>query len=155
MYLLNNPNTFNQRNIILTKKTQNNIINDAYFNRIIYSNDKVSFNCLIFCFSLENVNLEVYYKKMKCFFNYAKNKKNVDQLIKIEKLILDNFTLFNNKTQRENLNNSFKMGNIKIHNIKEKFITKGSNKNIRILLRISGIWSTKNECGISYKFIIV
>ena len=44
MYLTIKANEFAQNNILINNKTKNNIMNNSDFFRILYSDDKITFN---------------------------------------------------------------------------------------------------------------
>ena len=91
-------------------KTKNNVINDSSFYRIFFSDELATFNALYLLFELKNV-IEKHFDKIKCLFNYKENETIINEIISIEKKILDkrNFTVMNYPVNRieDQLKNNF------------------------------------------------
>ena len=102
MLLLTPIYKFDINNILLDEKTKNNVINDSYFYRIFFSDELATFNALYLLFELKNVKVEKYFDKIKCLFNYKENETIINEIISIEKKILDkcNFTVMNYPVNR-------------------------------------------------------
>ena len=84
------------------------------------------------------------FNKYKCFFSVEKNKKLIDKCKLIEEMILKKYRT--NKTKVSLISNQLTKGCIILSNCypicKNNFI-----------LKISGIWESETEYGLSYKFI--
>ena len=147
MFLSIIPYNFNNNNIILTEKIKNNIMDEGFFQRIYYSTEDYTSNGLILFFSLDNVVIEKYFNKIKCFFNKKKNETIINQLINIE-----NKLLYNNSTKILRISEQLQNGFIKI--FYEKCHTLGKLNSINLILKISGIWSNDTESGLTFRFYI-
>ena len=76
------------------------------------------------------------------------NNNIIKKLYKLEEDLLNQYLLLSKIDKKKNfiLNNSLVNGIIKIY--------KKENKNFNsVVLKISGIWETEKEIGITYKFI--
>ena len=147
------PNQFNNHNIIIQRKMKNNIIDDSFFYRLIYSDEYFSSNGLYILFNFTNVKIENYYNKIKCTFdNNKNNNNNINNIKNIEQTILSNFINEENKILSNKLEEQLKNYNFKLFEYKNT--NKKYHTNINIVLKISGIWSTMNEIGITFKFYI-
>lgn len=145
---------FNKNNIIISEKTRNNVIDDSFFYRFYYSENVFNTNGIYIKFNITDIKIEKYYNKLKCIFkNNNNNNKVVENIINIEEQILDKFYSVSKlpKTFRisEQLTNSY----IKLY-------CEGFNKfkpynNINFLLKISGLWVSNREYGITFRFYIV
>ena len=83
MYLTIKANEFDQNNILINNKTKNNIMNNSDFFRILYSDDKITFNGIYIHFILENLNIEKYFNKVKCCFqNNIYNNDTINEIIR-------------------------------------------------------------------------
>jgi hypothetical protein len=136
-------------NILFNKSTNNTIIDNSEFIKIIFSNDLFSLNSIIININFNFINIINKYDKVYYNFDIAKNISIISKLIDIEHKILK---LLNNNTLQPmyNLKNYFLF--------KNNFIINNSyNKNHKnfndIKLKISGIWKTKYNYGLIYKFI--
>ena len=143
MNLILDLNQYNQDNIYFNNTIKNNIIHNSLFSRIIYSTHLYTINGLNFLINLNNISIEQYYNKYKCNFKSAQNTNIIMYLSNIEQTILSKF-------------NTLK---IPVYAIDEQLKTQSfkifaNNENITtIILKISGIWETDNNYGLTYKFI--
>ena len=152
MYLAISPEQFNIHHIMLSEKTKNNVMEGGDFFRLYYSESICNSNGLFIYFNFKNIMIEKYFNKIKCTFNESENINIIRQLKNIERKILE-FTRFKEKQCEfrieEQLNNKY----IKIFT--EKYMTYGKNKNINIVLKISGIWNNYTSCGLTFRFYII
>lgn len=155
MILSINASNFNSHNLIINNKTKNNIMNNSDFLRVYYSDQHMSTNGVFVCFSLNNINIEKYFNKIKCIYEKSdKNKETIQEILRIEKKILNKLTnSLNTPVYRieEQLLNYF----IKIFSNDE--IKLGYYKKIKFVLKISGIWSTDihKKYGLTFRFFII
>jgi len=145
------PKQYNQNAIIFADRVKNNILSNAYFYRLYYSDEHFTSNGLYIYFTLTNVKIEKYFNKIKCIFDKYKNTDIVAFLKKLEVTILQCLPTHTNKILvyqiEEQLNNHF----IKIFSNTE---CPTILKNIDILLKISGIWENSGEYGITFRFYV-
>ena len=147
------PEQFDTHNIIINKKIKNNIIEDSYFYRLIYSDDLFQSNGLFVLFTFTNIKIEHYYNKIKCNFeDNHKNNKNIEIIKNIENDILNKLHNVEHKILSTKLKDQLNNYNIKLFEDKNTPI-KNFNS-INIILKISGIWSTSSEIGVTFKFYI-
>jgi len=149
-----NSEQFDKNNIIISEKTRNNVIDDSFFYRFYYSDDSFNTNGIYIKFNIKDIKIEKYYNKLKCIFkNNSHNNKIINNIINIERDILTKFYNISNlsKTFRisEQLSNSY----IKLFS--EGFNNFKSYDNITFLLKISGLWVSNSEYGITFRFYIV
>ena len=144
MNLILNVGQFSQDNVYFNSTIKNNIIHNSLFSRIIYSTQLFTINGLNFSIDLNNISIENYYNKYKCSFKPSIQNTTICQSIcNIEKEILTKFNI--QKIPVYAINDQLKIANFKIF---------ANNENITIIvLKISGIWETENNFGITYKFI--
>lgn len=125
----------------------NTIIKDSIFHRIILSNDLICMNNINIKIDLSNVVIEKYYNKYKCTIDvmseYTKN------IVNIEKSILNSINV-ENKSKKLNINEQFNTGYIRIFSNTE--LQNRLYNKFSIILKISGIWETQDEYGITFKF---
>lgn len=150
---------FHENNIFICDPIKNSIIQSSLFYKIIYSNKLISMNGIFIIFNLNNVtNI-----KKKFLFKFEDNINIINYLSIIEEKILN---LINNKKVKltkiaDNLTNGFITYNTDFYfnNHNDILLSNDiSNKFYdvkKFILKISGIWETKENIGITFKFILV
>ena len=80
--------------------------------------------------------------------NVNENIEIINNLSSVEQQLLNYYTQLNNINKRSvySLKDNLLSGNIRIYK-------QNNFNNARLFLKISGIWETDNEIGITYKFI--
>ena len=126
---------------------KNNIMNNGYFIRIIYSNSLFSLNGINLLISFNELIYEKYYNKYKCNFNILEHNKMIESIKSIECNLLKNANIVNKHPQNK-IYEQLKSGYIKI------FADNIENINNNLfMLKISGIWVTETQYGLTYKFL--
>jgi hypothetical protein len=122
---------------------------EGIFIRILYSTPLVIFNGIYLEIVLSDTLFEKYYNKYKCNFNMNNmlNKELIDKIKTIEEDILKKYNA-NNKIPYFKIYEHIRNGNIKIF-----CDTIPDNNNSVLILKISGLWETSNNYGLTYKFI--
>jgi len=152
MNLTQDINQYDERNIYFCDPIKNNIMNDGTFTRIIYSNEKVAFNCISMFIQLNDIALEKYYNKYKCHFDTSTSyhKQLINKIQKIEDSILSQISI-KHKVRQYKLHEQLVDGNIRFFletDLNEKCIMNGM-----FILKISGVWENENHYGLTYKFV--
>ena len=126
MYISLNTNQYDINNVIISEKTKNN--------------------------KMTNISIEKYFNKIKCIFdNNDYNNNTVFLLKNIEKKLLERYTGINRDSVYrigEQLENKF----IKIFD--DNYISIKRYKSIKFVLKVSGIWSSQNEYGLTFRFFL-
>ena len=147
MNLTINIDEFDDNNIIFSEPVKNTVMDNSNFIRILYSNSLFTLSGVFIKIQLNLSNIEKYFNKFKCSFDVEKNKNIINYLTLIESKILDKI-IIKDKTPRRKIYEQLNSGNIKLftdnifNNLPKLFI-----------IKISGIWETEYEYGITYKFI--
>ncbi len=139
MMLLMKPNQFLNENVVLHEPVKNQIFNDSTFSRIVYSNNLITTNGIHFILNIKGATLDKKFNKHHLHFNVYANRELIESMHSIERQLL-----FDNKRVNRNyaLSDELACGRISVHDFKET-----------VILKISGIWETEYNCGITYKFI--
>ena len=113
--------------------TKNNIMMEGIFKKIIYSNDSILLN-------------GIYIEMPKLF-----TKQNLQFFFDLEKNIISNYKMLYHISKREifSFQKQFEQNTIRIY--KERQIT--HYKPTIYIMKISGIWETANDFGLTYKII--
>lgn len=144
MNLVKTFRQFNENNIFFYEPIKNNILDEASFIKIIYSNNNVSLNGIYLLVNFKNIICEKYYNKYKINFNIKNNKKLIDDLKNIEEEILKKYNI--NKLPQFKLYELLNNGNIKILN-------EIKNDECNLVLKISGLWENSINYGLTFKFL--
>jgi hypothetical protein len=147
MNIAKNINQYDENNVYFCEPIKNNVMNDGYFIRILYSTPLFVLNGINLVIFLNDVVIEKYYNKYKCSFNPMNHKTLIDNIKLIEENLLKTVN-FKNKIPQFKISEQLKNGHIKIFSENIEKI----NNNL-FTLKISGIWETDLHYGITYKFI--
>lgn len=127
---------------------KNNIMNDGNFIRMLYTTSHVVLNGIYILLKLNDIVCEKYYNKYKCTFDVYNHNDTIDTLKNIEENLLKKIDI-KDKVPQYKIHEQVKNGNIKIFN------DIGNKTNCQFILKISGIWETFSNYGLTYKFVKV
>lgn len=142
---------FNNNNVYFSDPIKNTIIENSKFRRIIYSTSFVSLNTIYIQFKLKDVQVVKYYNKFKCLFSNDKHYNFIQTVLFLEHNILNKMNITNKRAVyniSQHINNNF----IKL------FLPYDKDKlldNFNIVLKLSGIWESDSEYGLTYKFLYI
>ena len=165
------PHKFDACHLHFGTAVQNNDTANSNFSRIIYSTKHISFNGVGVFMNLSSAKHEQHYNKMFISFDTAipANQVLVSHLHAIECKIINKYVdavLGCPRRIIHSLTDQMNSGCIKAYvndhvwsggggtneanPIGHAIITANGNQ---LILKICGVWETKEECGITYKFI--
>ena len=145
MNLVKTINQYDDNSIFFCEPIKNNIMNEGNFIRILYSTKNIVLNGIYLLVELHDITCEKYYNKYKCNFNVSNHKDIIDNLKAIEEEILKKYKTV--KIPSYKIYEQIKCGYIKIFSEVE------SRQTSSFILKISGIWETQQNYGLTYKFI--
>lgn len=146
MNIVKRIDQYYDNSIFFCEPIKNNVMNEGSFIRILYSNNCFTLNGIYLLITLNDITCEKYYNKYKCMFNVLFHKDIIDSLKVIEEDILKKIDI-KVKLPQYKIYDQIKNGNIKLFNdIGNKSISS-------FILKISGIWETHLNYGLTYKFI--
>lgn len=148
MNILKRIEQYDDNNLFFCESIKNNIINEGKFIRILYSTNNFVLNGIYLLITLNDVICEKYYTKYKCIFNISSHKNQIDQLKVIEEGILKKMGI-TEKIPQFKIYEQLKIGNLKL------FTDIGNKTVAPFILKISGIWETQYNYGLTYKFITI
>lgn len=146
MNIVKQIDQYDENNVFFCEPIKNNIMTEGSFIRIIYSTHNVVLNGIYLLITLNDVTCEKYYTKYRCNFNVINHKSIIDNIKIIEENLLKKFEI-NNKIPQHKIYEQLQNGNIKI------FTDIGNKQTSSFILKISGIWETQYNYGLTYKFI--
>lgn len=136
-------------NIFYNEKVNNTVIDNSHFIRINYSNELFTLTGLFLKINMNINDIEKYFNKFKYSYNLSPNKDIIDKLIKFEEDLL-NIKELNNFKKNFKLKDQLLSMNIRTFDN----ISPIEKTNIySFLLKISGIWLTDTQCGLTFKFL--
>ena len=119
-------------------------MNEGKFIRILYSTHNLVLNGIYLLVHINDITCDKYYNKYKCNFNTLHNKDIIDNIKTIEENILRKIEI--KKIPQLKIYEQLRNGNIKLFNeVNKRFCS--------FILKISGIWETQFNYGLTYKFI--
>jgi len=145
MNLVKSIEQYNDKNTFFCEPIKNNIMTDGNFIRILYSTQHFILNGIYLLVNFNDITCEKFYNKYKCSFNILNHKDIIDNLKKIEEELLKKYNT--NKTASYKIYEQMKTGYIKI------FTDVGNRSQCSFILKISGIWETQYNYGLTYKFL--
>jgi hypothetical protein len=139
MILTMNADQFNYDNIILHEPVKNQIFNDSTFTRILYSNHMITTGGIHLRLDIKGASMERRFNKTSIQFNIYNNAELIEKMKNIEQSIL---SMINNKNHVKGLHSELISGRIVVHEHSDL-----------VVIKISGIWETETNCGLTYKFL--
>jgi hypothetical protein len=146
MNIVKTLDQYDENCIYFCDPIKNNVMNEGNFIRILYSTPTFVLNGVYLLIRLNDIIVEKYYNKYKCIFNVNNHKDIIEGIKTIEDNLLKKINV-KNKFAQNKIYEQLKNGNIKIFsdvNPKTYMNT--------FLLKISGIWETETQYGVTYKF---
>jgi hypothetical protein len=150
MNIIKKIDQFNKDYVYFCDPIKNNIMTDGVFIRILYSNNLFIMNGIYIFISFQNVSIEKYYNKYRCNFDPNSHNDIIDKIKLIEEEILKKIIkTTSNKIPSFKIYEQMQNGNIKV------FANSLDSIHNNFILKISGIWETSENYGVTYKFSAV
>jgi len=146
MNIVKRIDQYDENNLFFCDPIKNNVMNDGNFIRILYSTPCFTLNGIYLLVTLHDIMCEKYYLKYRCTFNVNYHKDTIDNIKVIEEDILKKYEI-KDKVAQFKINEQLRNGNIKI------FSDVSNRSTSSFILKISGIWETQYNYGLTYKFI--
>jgi hypothetical protein len=146
MNIVKTLDQYDENCIYFCDPIKNNVMNEGNFIRILYSTPTFVLNGVYLQIRLNDIIVEKYYNKYKCIFNVNNHKDTIEGIKMIEDNLLKKINI-KNKMPQNKIYDQLKNGNIKIFSdVNPKTFANA------FLLKISGIWETESQFGVTYKF---
>lgn len=146
MNIVTTLDQYDSNSVYFSEPIKNNIMNDGFFLRIIYSTPSFILNGIYISININHITIEKYYNKFKCSFDIHIYKDLIEQLYTVEDNIIKKINI-KGKIPQYKIHDQLKNGHIKIFS---ENIDKNNNL---FLLKIAGVWETDLFYGLTYKFI--
>jgi len=148
MNILLNIHDFKLEDVFLMESKENIIIN-GIFVKILYSPEYFTMNGIFLDFPVKNFERKNFNGKNVVFFDIKENLDLISQFSKIETDILS-FYIKNGDNIKKKINTigtQLRNGMMKYYNYISSTIQN------RFYIKISGVWETASDIGITYKLI--
>jgi hypothetical protein len=139
-----NKEDFSIDNVYFYEPIKNSIIENSSFIRLIYSNELMAINGIYIKIDFDNVTKTNDFSKQKITININDNAKIINYIKSIESEILQKINI-QRKRKIYKINEQLMTGYIK-----QLIDNKYANS---FILKISGIWESENDYGLTFKFI--
>lgn len=148
-----NPYTLDINNIKFNNPVQNTILYNSTFKCILYSTDYMTLNSIKLKFTLRSTDVFRFYQLYKCIYDIRshENIQILNQLMYIEQSILNKIDA--DKKPKFMIMDQIKSGFLKFYANKSLLDTKplDTNNDVAFTLKISGIWESETDYGLTYK----
>ena len=136
--------------IYFCEAIKNNIMNEGKFIRIIYSTQHCALNGVYLFIDLVDISCDKFYNKFKCTFGVEANKETVCRIKCIEEELLKKIDI-SHKMPQFKIYEQLRNGNIKLFSD----VAEEHPRTCSLILKISGVWETQFNYGLTYKFVKV
>jgi len=138
---------FKLENVFFQDSVKNTVMDNSNFIRTLYSTNLFTLNGIFLKTNINTSYVEKYFNKYKCIFDKELNRTVIDKMLLIEKNILQKVEI-KNKNAAYRIEDQLSGGNIKL-------FTDNLEKSLenQYIFKISGIWETETDYGVTYKFM--
>ena len=141
---------------ILFLDTKKNIIIDGHFTKLIYADDVVTINGIFIAFPIRISGIDRLMNRNSMSFQLSSgnNPEVIKEISVFENRLIEYYKCEYSIQKKTNLMLTNQLATCKIKLYKEfSTINKNTGFAPKIVLKISGIWETADEIGVTYKFI--
>jgi hypothetical protein len=149
MKLVKTLDQYKGRCVIFCESVKNNVVNEGTYIRLIYSTPTFSTNGIYMCFTITPTAIDKCYSKYKITFDRQIYKEAIELLKNIEEDIVKQVDI-EDKIPHYKISEQVKYGHLKLS--VEEGVTPLLNKELTVILKISGVWETETNYGVTYKF---
>jgi hypothetical protein len=154
-----NLQNLNYESIIINEPIKNSAVQYNYFYKLLYSTNIVTLTSIFVIFELNNLSYET--DKIK-FDKSAQNNTVFNKLIELEDYVLNLIRdpktklfklkeLYENQFFKYTLNDDTE--NLHNYNYVNEITNTNANNSKTFIIKISGIWESKDSIGLTFKFI--
>ena len=138
---------FKLENVFFQDSVKNTVMDNSNFIRTLYSTNLFTLNGIFLKTKINTSYVEKYFNKYKCIFDKELNRTVIDKMLLIEKNILQKVEI-KDKNAAYRIEDQLLGGNIKL-------FTDNLEKSLenQYIFKISGIWETETDYGVTYKFM--
>lgn len=130
---------------------KNNVVNEGTYLRLIYSTPAFTMNGLHLHFTVTPISFEYHHNKCKIKFDKHIHKELINKLKRIEEEVITKSEI-RGKIPHCKIFEQIGYGYVKIHVDGDVPTAHATHVPLKILLKISGVWETDFNYGVTYKF---
>jgi hypothetical protein len=152
MYLVLEPDQVKRQYILMHAPVKNTVMDNSNFIRILYSDGVVSLNGLHVRARLHTARVERYFNKYKCTIDTARSARDIAILGHLEQQVLEQAGI-RGKTAVKRISDQLRQGSFKLFS--ENPHDGRTRQPSVYILKMSGVWETEHEYGVTHKFMEV
>jgi len=152
MLVLLNDKQYNKNNIILLDRNTNAVMNNGYFHRMYYSNQHFTMNGIYLHYNLDNIVIQEDFNKIVIFMQNNYYNFIYESIKNIENGIANKYYPYMKKVFVSKIADYF--GNNKIRLFNDNHIKNGTYEDKKLILKMSGLWETENQYGVTFKLLL-
>lgn len=152
MYLVLEPDQVRAQYILTHPPVRNTVMPDSDFIRLVYSDSVVALNGLHVLVRLYPQRIEQYFNKYRCTLDMGKSAREVQTISSLEQMVLDQAGV-RGKTPVKRITEQLQQGHFKL--FAEPTKSRRTGRPPVFVLKMSGIWETADEYGVTHKFMEV
>jgi hypothetical protein len=145
-------------NILFLETKRNNIMS-GNFTKLNYSNEYFTMNGLYLLFPIEIISIDKIMNKKQIRFSTTNqtNRPILQELSKLENRLLEMYKSLKNSDKRPTtqITKQINTGILKVYNDYYQSNHPITRLSIQYIIKISGLWETEEEIGITYKLFEV
>ena len=138
--------------ILTQPPVKNTVMEQSNFIRLLYSDGVVALNGLHIRARLHAARVEQYFNKYKCLVDVEKSEAGIAELVALERLVLLQSGP-RGKTPVYRIADQLRLGAFKLFSDSPEACC--DRRKCIYVLKMSGVWETDAEYGVTYKFMEV
>ena len=150
MYLVLDPSQVKSEYILTHAPIKNTAMENSDFIRILYSDGVVALNGLHARARLHISRVEQYFNKYKCTIDVPRSSSGIRELAHLEDAVLKQSGV-RNKNPVRRIADQLRLGSFKLFS--DNPGAPGSQRQSIYVLKMSGVWETAREYGVTHKFM--
>jgi len=151
MYLVLDPKQIGPEHIMTQPSVRNTVMSDSDFIRLVYSDGVMALNGIHVMARLHPQRIEQYFNKYRCTIDLKKSAREAQAISSLEQMVLDQAGILNKRPVKR-ITEQLQQGHFKLFS--EVHSTTSARDTVPMLvLKMSGIWETEEEYGVTHKFI--
>ena len=152
MYLVLEPRQIRAEHIMTQPSVRNTVMTNSNFIRLVYSDGVMALNGIHVIARLHPLRIEQYFNKYKCTIDLKKSAREAQAISTLEQMVLDQAGI-RGKVPVKRITEQLQQGHFKLFSEAHRSPHSASRAQHVLVLKMSGIWETATEYGVTHKFI--
>ena len=150
MYLVLDANQITPEHILTQAAVRNTVMPDSNFIRIVYSDGVMALNGIHVRARLRVRRIEQYFNKYRCTIDLDKSAREIQTISSLEQMVLDQAGV-QGKRPVKRITEQLQQGYFKLFTEPARGVPRDDGP--VFVLKMSGIWETSEEFGVTHKFM--